>query len=256
MPIRRFLGTAAFVVLAAAAFAGAGTGKEAPITNLFMEPATPIAHMVRSYWLYVMLITGIFLVLPQLLLLYCIAKFKDAPGRKPATFHDNLKLEIFWTVVPVFVLIVMAIPSYKIIKAIEEPPPADVRIEIIGRQFLWEYRYPEHGDIRIADEALVIPAGKNIVANCTSTDVLHAWWVPSFGVKTDTIPGRLTQIWFNVEREGWYKGQCAELCGALHSKMLIDVKVVSQEEFDAWVAEKTSGSAADSEADGLAASTQ
>jgi len=116
---------------------------------------------------------------------------------------------------------------------------------VIGRQFLWEYRYPDHGDIRIADQPLVIPARKNIVADCTSNDVLHAWWVPSFGVKTDTIPGRLTQIWFNVDREGWYKGQCAELCGALHSKMLIDVKVVSDEEFAAWVAEQQGGAPAE-----------
>jgi cytochrome c oxidase subunit II len=245
---KRFIGVLAFAALAAAHFAGAGTGKEAPITNLFNEPATQLAHTVRSYWIYVVVVTGIFLVLPQALLLYCIAKFKDAPGRKPETFHDNLKLEIFWTVVPIFVLIVMSVPSYQIIKDIENPPPADVNIEIVGRQFLWEYRYPNHGDIRIADEPLVIPVGKNIVADCTSNDVLHAWWVPAFGVKTDTIPGRLTQIWFNVDREGWYKGQCAELCGALHSKMLIDVKVVSQEEFDAWVAEKTGGGTADEDA--------
>lgn len=251
--IRSILGTVAFAVFAAAAFAGAGTGQDAPITNLFNEPATQLAHTIRSYWIYVIVVTGVFLVLPQALLLYCMAKFKDAPGRKPATFHDNIKLEVAWTLIPIFVLIAMALPSYQIIKDIENPPPEDMRIEIVGRQFLWEYRYPDHGDIRIADEPLVIPARKNIVADCTSADVLHAWWVPAFGVKTDTVPGRLTQIWFNIDREGWYKGQCAELCGSLHSKMLIDVKVVSQEEFDAWVAGKNGAGAADSEAKAVAA---
>ncbi len=226
------------VLAAAAAYAGAGGDADSPITNLFNEPVTPIAHTVRSYWIFVALITGVFLILPQIILFWCIAKFKDAPGRKPATFHENIKLEIFWTVIPILVLVVMAVPSYPIIKKIENPPPADMRIEIIGRQFLWEYRYPEFGDVRISDEPLVIPVDKTVVADCTSADVLHAWWVPAFGVKIDTVPGRLTQIWFNVEEQGWYKGQCAELCGSLHSQMYIDVRVVSQEEFEEWIIDR------------------
>ncbi|MBX3728949.1 MAG: cytochrome c oxidase subunit II [Candidatus Sumerlaeia bacterium] len=208
---------------------------EPSITDWMFDPVTPIAHGVRNNALFILAITVPYLILPQVLLFYCIWKFRKRPGAKPATFHDNVQLEVLWTIVPALSLVVLAIPSYKLIKFIETMPEPDVRIEVTGRQFYWEYRYPDHGNIRISDEPLVVPVRKNIVADMTSADVTHAWWVPAFGIKMDTVPGRYTQVWFNVEREGWFKGQCAELCGALHSKMLIDVHVVSQEEFDAWI---------------------
>ncbi len=230
-------------VLALALAAGAQS-EATPITSWMDKPVTPLAHEVKSYVTFLTLVIAPFMILPQALLLMAIFKFRDTGKRKPATFHDNLVLEVIWTIVPVLALVVIAIPSYSLIKKIENPPTPDMRIEIIGHQFFWEYRYPEHGDVRISDEPLVVPINKNIVADVTSVDVIHAWWVPSFAVKIDAVPGRVTQLWFNIDQEGWFKGQCAELCGSLHSKMLIDVKAVPQEEFDAWIAEKQGGTAA------------
>jgi cytochrome c oxidase subunit 2 len=203
-----------------------------------LDPVTPIAHEVRSYTIFLVAMTLPYLILPQVLLLYCIFKFGKKPGARPATFHENIRLEVVWTIVPALTLVLLAIPAYGLIKKIENMPEADVNVQVIGHQFYWEYRYPDFNDIRISEEPLVIPVNKTVVADMTSVDVNHAWWVPAFGIKMDTVPGRTTQVWFNVEREGWFKGQCAELCGTLHSKMLIDVHVVSQEEFDAWIAKK------------------
>ncbi|MDK2972703.1 MAG: cytochrome c oxidase subunit [Candidatus Sumerlaeota bacterium] len=211
---------------------------EPSITDWMLDPVTPIAHEVRSYTLFLVAMTLPYLLLPQVLLLYCIFKFGKKPGMRPATFHENVRLEVVWTIVPALTLVLLAIPAYGLIKKIENMPEADVNIQVIGHQFYWEYRYPDYNDIRISEEPLVIPVNKTVVADMTSVDVNHAWWVPAFGIKMDTVPGRTTQVWFNVEREGWFKGQCAELCGTLHSKMLIDVHVVSQEEFDAWIAKK------------------
>lgn len=213
------------------------TGQESPITNWMTNPVTPLAREIRSNALYIFWMTLPYLLLPQILLIYAIVKFRARQGRTPATFHDNVKLEVAWTVIPALTLVALAIPSYKVIKNIENPPASDLRIEIIGHQFFWEYRYPEYGVV-ISDEPLVVPEKANVVADVTSVDVNHAWWVPAFGVKIDAVPGRLTQLWFNIEEPGWFKGQCAELCGSLHAQMLIDVKAVSREEFDVWIAEK------------------
>lgn len=212
------------------------------ITNFLSDPVTPIAHEVKRNWWITSILILPFLVIPQLLLIVAIAKYaKKNDGRKPATFHDNLPLEIFWTIVPALVLVMMAIPTYGLIRKIENPPVADVKIDIIGYRFFWEYQYPDYGGFSISSAGnapLVIPANKNIVTSMTSKDVIHAWWVPAFGVKMDTVPGRLSQVWFNVEKEGWYEGQCAEICGAGHAVMWIDVLVLPEDEFLQWVAEK------------------
>ncbi|MCB2153685.1 cytochrome c oxidase subunit II [bacterium] len=226
----------ALMALAGGAYAEI-SGDNPPITNWMTNPATPLAREIRGNALYILGMTLPYLLLPQILLVYAIVKFRARPGRQPATFHDNVKLEVFWTVVPALTLVALAIPSYKVIKNIENPPPADLRIEIIGHQFFWEYRYPEYGVV-ISDEPLYVPAGKNITADVTSVDVNHAWWVPAFGVKIDAVPGRLTQLWFHIDEPGWYEGQCAELCGSLHSQMLIDVEAVSEKEFNFWLGEK------------------
>jgi len=208
-----------------------------PITNWMTAPVTSIARQVRNNALWIGLISLPFLILPNVLLFIAIFKFREDGVRKPATFHENIELEMIWTIIPVFALVIMAVPSYHVMRYMEEPPEADERVEVIGHQFFWEYRFPEYGVV-YSDEPLVVPAGSNVVLDMTSSGVNHAWWVPAFGVKMDTVPGRITTIWFNVEETGWYKGQCAELCGALHARMLIDVFVVTQDEFDDWINRK------------------
>lgn len=223
--------------------------KPTDITNFIQSPVTPLAKEVRDdFWLTSILILP-FLVLPQVLLLICIFKFrKTNDGREPATFHENLPLEIIWTLVPALVLILMAVPTYKVIRDFDTPPPADIILNVTGKQFFWTYDYPERGLIVTSDTSpLVIPVGQTVVANLTSADVNHAWWVPAFGVKMDAVAGRTNQIWFNVEKTGWYEGQCAEICGAGHAQMWIDVVVVTEEEYEQWLVEKGAKNPNDSE---------
>ncbi len=210
---------------------------DSPITNWLQDPATPLAKNVRStFWLTVAMISP-FLLIAEGLLLYSIFKFRSRPGAKPATFHENLKLEIIWTILPALTLVIIAIPAYGTLKKMEVPPKSDLVIEVVGHQFFWEYRYPKY-DLILVDKPLVVPVDKVVTLNLTSVDVIHSWFVPAFGVKQDATPGRISHAWFQVEQEGTYKGQCAELCGELHAKMYITVKVVDDEDFQEWLAKQ------------------
>ena len=230
--IRVFFTTALLLVTLAAS-----AGAEEPITNWLVSPEGPLARDIRSNFFFSMVMIMPFLLLAEGLLLYCIVRFKAKPGGQPATFHENLRLEVLWTVIPALTLAITAVPTYKTMRAMEVPPKSDLVVAVIGHQFFWEYRYPKVG-LSFAEEALVVPAGKVITLNLSSVDVVHSWWVPAFGVKQDANPGRITHAWFKAENPGHYKGQCAELCGKLHAKMYIDVNVVPPEEFEQWILKK------------------
>jgi len=197
-----------------------------------------MAEEVRNNFWFTMILIMPFLFIAEGLLIFAIFKFRKTPGREAAKFHDNPKLEIFWTAVPAVVLVFVALSTYSLIERINYSPESDIQVELTGQRFLWKYHYPEYG-ITISEEPLVVPEEKVVTLLGTSVDVIHSWWVPAFGVKKDVLPGRITEAWFKARR-GTYKGQCAELCGPLHAEMLIDVRVVSQEEFEQWVAMKTS----------------
>lgn len=203
------------------------------ITNWLHEPATPLAEEVRGSFFFTLLLILPFLFIAEGLLLFVIFKFRKKPGAKPAEFHENVKLEIAWTLAPVLVLVVLAISTYGLIKRINYSPQTDLVIQVEAQRYFWKYTYPDYG-FTIAEEALVVPEEKYVTLLGTSMDVIHSWWVPAFGVKKDFMPGRITEIWFKAKR-GTYKGQCAELCGPLHAEMLIDVKVLPEDEFMAWV---------------------
>jgi cytochrome c oxidase subunit II len=208
-----------------------------PITNWLQHPATPLAEKVRSdFWNNAILVLP-FLLLPEILLVILIFRFRSSRGHSAATFHDNVRLEMVWTAIPVLTLILIAIPAYHTLVAMEVPPKSDLVVEVIGHQFFWEYRYPRYG-LAFANEPLVVPADKVVTLNCTSVDVIHSWWVPAFGVKQDANPGRITNAWFKA-KPGKYKGQCAELCGTLHGQMFIDVTALPQDQFDQWLQNKT-----------------
>ena len=208
----------------------------ARITNWLQQPATPLAAQVRDDFWLTFLLTSPFLLLPQILLAYSIWKFRESRGHKPATFEHNNKLEVLWTIVPVITLILVAVPAYHTLRKMDVPPKSDLVVEVIGHQFFWEYRYPRYG-IGFANEPLVVPANKVVTINTTSVDVIHSFWVPAFGIKQDANPGRITHTWFNAA-PGKYKGQCAELCGPLHGQMFIDVTVLPDDEWEAWLKEK------------------
>jgi len=232
----RVLFTTALLLVTLAATAGA----EEPITNWLVSPEGPLAREVRSNFFFSMITIMPFLFLAEGLLLYCVVRFKARPGGRLATFRENLRLEVLWTVIPALTLVVTAVPTYQTMRKMEVPPKSDLVVAIVGHQFFWEYRYPKYG-ISFAEEALVVPAGKVVTLNLSSVDVVHSWWVPAFGVKQDANPGRITNAWFKAENPGHYKGQCAELCGRLHAKMFIDVKVVPPEEFESWILQKKVG---------------
>jgi cytochrome c oxidase subunit 2 len=211
-------------------------GQERDITNWIDDPATPLAEEVRSNFFLTLALIMPFLLLAEGLLLYVIIKFRNKPGRQPAKFHENVRLEIAWTIAPAIVLVIIAVSTYGLIKRINYSPQSDLIVEVNAQRFFWKYHYPEY-DLTIAEEPLVVPEDTYVTLLGTSMDVIHSWWVPAFGVKKDFMPGRITELWFKAKK-GTYKGQCAELCGSLHAEMLIDVEVVSEQEFEKWVAEK------------------
>jgi len=205
-----------------------------------VNPVTPVAHEVRELFYKAVAVTMFFFVLAEGILLVAVLRFRAKPGVPPATFHENVRLELVWTAIPALAMVVLAGPAFSTLKYLETVPKSDLTIEIVGHQWFWEYRYPGQG-IVFANEPLVIPANKIVAADVTSIDVVHSWFLPEFGVKMDANPGRVNHTWFQVEHPGTYRGQCAELCGVLHGDMLITVQVVTPEEFDRWIEQKKKG---------------
>ena len=205
-----------------------------------INPVTPVAHEVRILFWKAFGITMFFFLLAEGILLVAVIKFRARPGRVAAKWHENLRLELVWTAIPALAMVILSGPAFSTMKYMETIPKSDVQIEIVGHQWFWEYRYPQHGVV-FANEPLVIPVGKTVAANVTSIDVVHSWFVPDFGIKMDANPGRINHIWFQVEKLGKYQGQCAELCGVLHGQMFINVNVVTPEEFDRWIEQKKKG---------------
>ena len=180
------------------------------------------------------------------------AKRNPVPSR---TAHHTL-LEIAWTVIPVLILVVMAIPSFRLIYYEDRTRDADLTIKVTAHQWYWEYNYPDKdnidfssyiipddqlkpGQLRLldVDNQLVVPVGKNIRVLQTSTDVIHSWFVPALGLQRYAIPGRTIETWFRVDKPGVFYGECNQICGTNHSRMPIVVRAVSPQEFDAWLIE-------------------
>ncbi len=191
------------------------------------------------------------------LLIYVALKFNAKANPTADRFTHNTPIEVIWTVAPVVILAFIAIFSFRLLYAYHDMPKPDVTVKATGNQWYWNYEYPDmggyafdsnplnqvkaeaqgHGLYRLAvDNPMVVPVGKTVQVLATGADVLHAFFVPAFGIQTTTIPGRVNQVWFKAEKEGVYYGQCNELCGVNHSFMPIQIDVVSQAKYDAWVA--------------------
>ncbi|MBV8973468.1 MAG: cytochrome c oxidase subunit II [Sphingomonadaceae bacterium] len=220
---------------------------------------TPIAaearHVVMTFIDPIMV--GVCIVVFALLL-YTLARYRA--GRNPVasrTSHNTL-VEVVWTVVPVLILVVIAVPSFRLLANQYQPPKAGLTIKATGHQWYWEYEYPDQGgfsfdSIILSDEdaakkgdpaklgvdnRVVVPAGVTVRVLTTAADVIHAWAIPSFWVQMDAVPGRVNETWFKVDRPGVYYGQCFQLCGTKHAFMPIAVEVVPPARFAAWVAAK------------------
>ena len=189
------------------------------------------------------------------LMLYACVRFRASANPNPSKRTHNVTVEILWTLIPCLILIVMAVPSFKILYKQDNIPKADLTIKAIGYQWYWGYEYPDENiifdsymiedkDLKAnqprlltVDNEVVVPVNKVVKVLITANDVLHAWALPSFGVKRDAVPGRINETWFKAEKEGTYYGQCSELCGIKHAFMPITVKVVSEEDYQEWLSE-------------------
>ena len=232
-------------------------GKPKPMGIGFQFPATELMRDV--VWLdnFLLIIITAISVFVTLLLGYAAFKFHKSRNQNPGTFTHNSVVEVLWTVVPVFILVVIGVFSLPILFKQQEIPEADITIKVTGNQWYWGYEYVDHGFgfdsvmlqkdeladygyapdeyLLATDTAVVVPVNTTIVMQLTGADVIHSWTIPAFGVKQDAVPGRLAELWFSAEKEGIYFGQCSELCGQAHAYMPITVKVVSQAQYDAWL---------------------
>lgn len=215
-------------------------------------------HML-ILWVCVVIAVAVFGVM-----IYSIATFRKSKGAVPATFDHSTTAEVIWTVIPVVILVAMAVPAARTLVKIEDTRGSELTVKVTGYQWKWQYEYVDHGvsffstlartsdaarqlDSGIApgsvdnyllevDHPLVVPQGRKVRVLITATDVIHAWWVPDFGMKKDAIPGYINELWFRADEPGVYRGQCAELCGRDHGFMPVVVEVKPQAEFDAWLA--------------------
>lgn len=232
----------------------AGLGQATPWQIGLQDPGSPVMEDV--YWFHSMvlwIITAITLFVLALLVIVMV-KFNARANPTPSRTTHNTLIEVLWTVIPVLILVVIALPSFRILFFQLNTPPADLTIKATGVTWNWKYNYPDNGDFEFdslivpdkdlkpgqprlltVDNELVVPVNKVVRVQVTGFDVIHAFTVPSFGIKIDAIPGRLNETWFKATREGWYYGQCSELCGKDHAFMPIAVHVVSDGEFAAWV---------------------
>jgi len=236
----------------------AGDGLATPWQIGFQKAASPIMTQITDFHTYVTIIITAIALFVLVLMIYVMARFNEKRNPTPSRTSHNTPIEVAWTVIPIFILVAIAIPSFRLLFAQYDFPKADITITATGNQWYWSYEYPDEGvrfdsimvpdanlkegqpRLLTVDNEVVVPVNKNVIVGLKSNDVIHDWAVPSFGVKLDAVPGRLQQTWFRAEREGIYYGQCSELCGRNHAFMPIAVRVVSQDEYDAWLAEHKS----------------
>ena len=235
----------------------AGQAQAASNFNL-QPPATPIAHQIYNLHTLILIVCLVIFLFVFGFMFYAIFKHRKSTGREPDQFHQHLHLEVIWTIIPFLILIGIAIPTTQTVLAMKNVEHSDMSIKITGHQWMWEYEYLDQGvhyvsnlstprdqiDNKVAkgahyllevDRPLVVPTGKKVRVLLTSADVIHSWWIPQFGVKQDAIPGFIHEAWFQVEKPGTYRGQCAELCGVGHGFMPIVVEALSPDQYDNWL---------------------
>ncbi len=227
----------------------------------FPTPVTPTAKEIYNLQNIILVICAVIFVVVFGFMFYSIIMHRKSRGYKPAQFHESTTVEIIWTAIPFLILVGMAIPSTATLLKMEDTSKAALTVRITGFQWKWQYEYPDQGIsfysnlstptpeienqapkdkhyLLEVDHPLVLPIGEKVRFLITADDVIHSWWVPAFGVKTDAIPGFINESWAKIDVPGTYRGQCAELCGKDHGFMPIVVKAVSQEDFVKWVSDQ------------------
>lgn len=252
-------GAAAALVSSSAAYAQDGVPHDWQLG--FQAAASPIMEQITNFHTFVTAIITVIALFVLALLVIVMVRFNEKRNPLPTRTSHNTPLEIAWTVVPILILVLIAIPSFRLLFAQYDFPKPDLTITATGSQWYWTYEYPDHditfdsimvqdadlkeGQPRLlsVDNEVVVPVGKNVIVQVKANDVIHDWAVPAFGIKLDAVPGRLQATWFRAEREGWFYGQCSELCGRNHAFMPIAVRVVSEQEFNDWLTETKAASA-------------
>jgi cytochrome c oxidase subunit 2 len=243
-------------VLADGGAALAGMGQPSEWQLGLQQPVTEVMDRIVSFHNLLLWIITAIAAFVLVLLIIIMVRFNARANPVPSRTTHNTLLEVAWTVIPVLILGVIFLPSIKLLLLQLDLPAADLTIKAIGKQWYWTYNYPDNGKFEFdslmlkegerkegqprllaVDNDMVVPVNKTVRVITTGSDVIHAFAVPSFGIKIDAIPGRLNETWFKATREGIYYGQCSELCGKDHAYMPIAVRVVSEQAFAAWVEE-------------------
>lgn len=222
----------------------------------FQDAASPVAERLHQFHMMLLVIITVIVLFVMALLLFVMVRFNARANPTPSATTHNVLLEVLWTVVPVVILIVIAVPSFKLLYYMDRTENPEMTLKITGNQWNWSYEYPDHGDIGFSanmipdtdidsakgqirllstDTPVVLPVDTNIQLIVTASDVLHSFAMPAFGVKVDAVPGRINETWVRIEKPGTYYGQCSEICGRGHAFMPIEIHAVSKEDFAAWV---------------------
>ena len=255
-PVACIFLAACAAVLATGGGAFAGLGQPSPWQMGLQQSAAPTMDDIVWFHDFVLWIIVVITAFVLALLVIVMVKFNARANPTPSRTTHNTLLEVAWTVIPVVILVVIAIPSFRILFVQLTTPPSDLTIKATGKQWYWSYSYPDNGNFEFdslmlkaselkqdqprllaVDNEMVVPINKTVHVLAIGADVIHSFAVPSFGIKIDAIPGRLNETWFKATREGVYYGQCSELCGKDHAFMPIAVRVVSEQAFATWVDE-------------------
>jgi cytochrome c oxidase subunit 2 len=253
MLVFRRLAVVAAAILASAEVALAGVGQPSPWQMGLQQSVTEVMDRIEWFHnLLLVLITLIALFVLALLVIVMV-RFNARANPTPSKTTHNTLIEVIWTLVPVVILVSIAVPSFKLLFLQQTIPPADVTVKAIGKQWYWSYNYPDskfefdslmlqdkdrksdQPRLLAVDNEMVVPVNKVVRVQVIGADVIHAFAVPSFGIRIDAVPGRLNETWFKATREGMYYGQCSELCGKNHAYMPIAVRVVNEREYAAWL---------------------
>ena len=245
---RRLLGlTVAGMTLAAG---GAAFGQQPkPWEMTLQEAATPVMEDIISFHNLLLVLITLITLFVLALLVIVVVKFNAKANPVPSKTTHNTLIEVAWTLIPVLILVAIAVPSFRLLFKQLDLPKADLTVKATGKQWYWSYAYPDNGKFEFdslmaadkqprllgVDNEMVVPVNKVIRVQTTGADVIHSFAVPAFGIKIDSVPGRLNETWFKATRVGMFYGQCSELCGKDHAFMPIAVRVVDDQEFAAWV---------------------
>jgi len=247
-----------------AALAAAPAGQPEPWQTGLQGAVTPVMENVAWFYDFLLWIIAAIVLLVLGLLIVVMVRFNARANPTPSRTTHNTAIEVIWTIVPVLILVAISVPSFRLLFYQLHVPKSDITVKVTGKQWFWSYSYPDSklefdslmvqdkdlkpGQPRLlaVDNEMVVPVNKVVKVLVTGADVIHSFSVPSFGIKIDAIPGRMNETWFKAEREGVYYGQCSQLCGRDHAFMPVAVRVVSEQQYSAWLDQAKKKYAADS----------